>query len=29
VLLIDRISWIDGWPVIDGPSETPEAPPVP
>jgi len=29
VLLIDRISWVDGWPVIDGPSEMPEAPPVP
>jgi arabinan endo-1,5-alpha-L-arabinosidase len=29
VMLIDRISWIGGWPVIDGPSATPEAAPAP
>jgi arabinan endo-1,5-alpha-L-arabinosidase len=29
VMLIDRIDWIDGWPVIDGPSAVPEAAPVP
>jgi len=28
-MLIDRISWIGGWPVIDGPSATPEAAPAP
>jgi arabinan endo-1,5-alpha-L-arabinosidase len=29
VMLIDRIRWRNGWPVIDGPSETPEAAPRP
>jgi arabinan endo-1,5-alpha-L-arabinosidase len=29
VMLIDRISWIGGWPVIDGPSAAPEAAPAP
>jgi arabinan endo-1,5-alpha-L-arabinosidase len=29
VMLIDRIRWRGGWPVIDGPSETPEAAPRP
>jgi arabinan endo-1,5-alpha-L-arabinosidase len=29
VMLIDRIRWIGGWPVIDSPSETPQAAPVP
>jgi arabinan endo-1,5-alpha-L-arabinosidase len=29
VMLIDRIRWVDGWPTIDGPSETPQAGPVP
>ena len=27
VMLIDRIRWVDGWPVIDGPSSGPQAPP--
>jgi arabinan endo-1,5-alpha-L-arabinosidase len=22
ILLIDRISWVDGWPVVDGPTST-------
>ena len=29
IMLIDRIHWIDGWPVIDGPSATPQKAPVP
>jgi arabinan endo-1,5-alpha-L-arabinosidase len=29
VMLIDRMQWANGWPVIDGPSETPQAAPVP
>jgi arabinan endo-1,5-alpha-L-arabinosidase len=29
VMLIDRIRWQNGWPVIDGPSETPETAPRP
>jgi arabinan endo-1,5-alpha-L-arabinosidase len=29
VMLIDRIDWRDGWPVIDGPSETPVVAPQP
>ena len=29
VMLLDRIRWVDGWPVIDGPSETPQRAPVP
>jgi arabinan endo-1,5-alpha-L-arabinosidase len=29
VMLIDRIRWVKGWPVIDGPSETPQAAPLP
>jgi arabinan endo-1,5-alpha-L-arabinosidase len=29
VMLIDRIRWRNGWPAIDGPSETPEASPRP
>ena len=29
VMLIDRIRWVNGWPVIDGPSETPQAAPRP
>jgi arabinan endo-1,5-alpha-L-arabinosidase len=29
VMLIDRIRWVDGWPVIDGPSEMPQSDPVP
>ncbi len=29
VMLIDRIRWVGGWPVIDGPSATPEVAPVP
>jgi arabinan endo-1,5-alpha-L-arabinosidase len=29
VMLIDRIAWVDGWPVIDGPSEVPERAPAP
>ena len=29
VMLIDRIRWVDGWPVIDGPSENSEPAPVP
>ena len=29
VMLIDRIVWKNGWPVIDGPSATPEPGPVP
>lgn len=28
ILLIDRIRWRNGWPVIDGPSERPRAAPV-
>ena len=28
VMLIDRVRWADGWPVIDGPSAVPEAAPV-
>ena len=29
VMLIDRIRWEGGWPVIDGPSDTPQAAPKP
>lgn len=29
VMLVDRIAWVDGWPVIDGPSEVPEPAPAP
>ena len=29
VMLIDRIKWVDGWPVIDGPSAEPKGSPVP
>jgi arabinan endo-1,5-alpha-L-arabinosidase len=29
IMLIDRIRWVNGWPVIDAPSETPEAAPKP
>jgi arabinan endo-1,5-alpha-L-arabinosidase len=29
VMLIDRIRWVDGWPVIDGPSAVPQSAPVP
>lgn len=29
VMLIDRIRWRDGWPVIDGPSSSPQPAPVP
>jgi arabinan endo-1,5-alpha-L-arabinosidase len=29
IMLIDRIAWRDGWPVIAGPSEQPEPAPVP
>jgi arabinan endo-1,5-alpha-L-arabinosidase len=29
VMLIDRIRWVDGWPVVDGPSEQPQPAPVP
>jgi arabinan endo-1,5-alpha-L-arabinosidase len=29
IMLIDRITWRDGWPVIAGPSEQPEPAPVP
>jgi arabinan endo-1,5-alpha-L-arabinosidase len=29
VMLIDRIRWVNGWPVIDGPSASPEPAPVP
>jgi arabinan endo-1,5-alpha-L-arabinosidase len=29
VMLIDRIRWVNGWPVIDGPSGTAEPAPIP
>lgn len=29
IMLIDRIRWVNGWPVIDGPSEQPEPAPSP
>jgi arabinan endo-1,5-alpha-L-arabinosidase len=29
VMLIDKIRWVSGWPVIDGPSDTPQAAPKP
>lgn len=29
VMLIDRIRWVDGWPLIDGPSSEPQEAPVP
>ena len=29
VMLIDRIRWVDGWPVIDGPSGSRNPPPSP
>jgi arabinan endo-1,5-alpha-L-arabinosidase len=29
VMLIDRIRWRNGWPVIDGPSQLPEVAPRP
>jgi arabinan endo-1,5-alpha-L-arabinosidase len=29
IMLIDRIEWRGGWPVIAGPSEQPEPAPVP
>ena len=29
IMLIDRITWRDGWPVIDGPSDEPTAAPAP
>jgi arabinan endo-1,5-alpha-L-arabinosidase len=28
-MLIDRIRWANGWPVVDGPSATPQAAPLP
>jgi arabinan endo-1,5-alpha-L-arabinosidase len=28
VMLIDRIKWVDGWPVMDGPTATPQVAPV-
>jgi arabinan endo-1,5-alpha-L-arabinosidase len=27
IMLIDRVRWVDGWPVIDGPSSGPQPPP--
>ena len=29
VMLIDRINWVDGWPVIDGPTANDQSAPVP
>lgn len=29
IMLIDRIRWVDGWPVIDGPTATPQPAPLP
>lgn len=29
VMLIDRIRWVEGWPVIDGPSQAPQSAPQP